>query len=112
MRPFPAAILILTAAFSPPLLADVVELPTVNAVPPGQELPAKGMPMNEVRQRYGKPLHAHPPVGGGSRQQPPITRWDYPGFALFFEYDHVVDAVIPGQPPAVQHVEELKSATR
>jgi len=30
---------------------------------------------------------------------------------VFFEHDHVVDAVIPGQPPAVQHVDELKSTT-
>ena len=33
----------------------------------------------------------HPTVG-----QPPITRWDYNGFAVFFEHDRVIDAVVTG----------------
>ena len=36
----------------------------------------------------------HAPVGGGHPQQPPITRWDYPTFSVYFEHEHVVDAVL------------------
>jgi hypothetical protein len=25
--------------------------------------------------------------------KPPITRWDYPGFSVFFEGDRVIDTV-------------------
>jgi hypothetical protein len=25
---------------------------------------------------------------------PPITRWDYAGFSVFFEHDRVIDAVV------------------
>jgi hypothetical protein len=53
----------------------------------------------------------YPAVGGGHPHQPPITRWDYAGFTVFFEHDHVVDAVIPGQPPAIQHSDELQTTT-
>lgn len=111
MRAYPAALLALIAAFSGPLAADVIDLPAGAAVAPAQPLPAKGISMASVRQQFGAPLHKHPPVGGGSRNQPPITRWDYPGFAVFFEHEHVVHAVVPGRPPAVQHIDELKSAT-
>ena len=108
MRLHPAALLIVIAAISRPLAADVIEVPSGAESPVAQDLPAKGLRMTEVRQRYGAPLHKHPPVGGGNRQQPPITRWDYPGYSVFFEHDHVVDAVVPGRPPAVQHIDELK----
>jgi hypothetical protein len=32
----------------------------------------------------------------GRPGQPPITRWDYAGFAVFFEHDRVIDAVATG----------------
>ena len=37
----------------------------------------------------------HAPVAGPNSRQhnPPITRWDYAGFSVYFEYNHVVDAV-------------------
>lgn len=110
MRAYPAALLALIAAFSGPLAADVIDMPAGADAPLAQTLPAKGIGMAAVRQQFGAPLHKYPPVGGGSRHQPPITRWDYPGFVVFFEHDHVVDAVVPGRPPAVQHVDELKPA--
>jgi len=39
----------------------------------------------------GAPTTRHDTVG-----QPPITRWDYSGFAVFFERDRVIHAVITG----------------
>jgi len=40
----------------------------------------------QVRQSPAR----HPTVG-----KPPITRWDYPSFSVFFEHDRVIHAVAP-----------------
>ena len=49
---------------------------------------ARGMTMATVERRWGEPNSRSAAVG-----QPPITRWEYPGFVVFFEYRHVVHAV-------------------
>jgi hypothetical protein len=53
-------------------------------------------------------LVKHKPVGGNSRRNPPITRWDYDGYSVFFERSHVVDTVIKGRPAEVFHKDQLK----
>lgn len=55
--------------------------------------PKPGMSMTAVESSYGAPTSRHPAVGGASAQQPPITRWDYPSFSVYFEHDKVVHAV-------------------
>ncbi|HXA92649.1 MAG TPA: hypothetical protein VNU73_05320 [Steroidobacteraceae bacterium] len=50
--------------------------------------PQRGMHMSAVEQQFGAPVTRHETVG-----QPPITRWDYSGFAVFFERDIVIHAV-------------------
>jgi hypothetical protein len=45
--------------------------------------------MRQVEQRFGTPERRYPTVG-----QPPITRWDYRNFSVFFEYNRVVHAVV------------------
>ena len=52
------------------------------------ETPARGVSMKAVEARFGAPSNRHATVG-----KPPITRWDYPGFSVYFEYEHVVHAV-------------------
>ena len=52
------------------------------------ELPSRGISMAKVQERFGAPKARHAAVG-----QPPITRWDYEGFSVYFEYQHVVHAV-------------------
>jgi hypothetical protein len=54
----------------------------------GAERPARGMSMERVTARWGEPSSKSGPVG-----QPPITRWEYPGFVVIFEHRHVVHAV-------------------
>ena len=88
--------------------ADVIEMPESASAAPVVK-PAKGMTMKVVVQQFGSPTTKHRAVGGGSKRQPPITRWDYAGFSVFFENSHVVDAVVPGRPPALQRTEELRS---
>jgi hypothetical protein len=44
--------------------------------------------MGQVEAKFGAPVTKHDAVGA-----PPITRWDYAGFSVFFERDRVIDAV-------------------
>lgn len=57
--------------------------------------PKGGMTMAAVESRFGTPRERHPTVG-----TPPITRWDYDSFSVFFEKDRVIDAVVPGSAAA------------
>ncbi|HZR35977.1 MAG TPA: hypothetical protein VFA75_11415 [Nevskia sp.] len=74
-------------------------------------IPAKGQTMAQVLKRFGEPQVKHKPAGGDAPKHPPITRWDYAGFSVFFEHSHVVDTVVPGSPPPVYHTEQLKPAS-
>lgn len=51
--------------------------------------PARGELMNVVESKFGPPLHRIGPVG-----QPPITRWVYEGFTVYFEHEHVISTVV------------------
>ena len=64
------------------------------------ERPKRGATMGEVEKHFGAPVTRHPTVGGASPHQPPITRWDYNGFSVFFEHDRVIDSVATGAAPA------------
>jgi hypothetical protein len=94
MATIPRAFL-LTLALAAPLLlsagnavADKLVIENVAAGAAAGERPARGSSMARVEARFGAPATRSGPVG-----QPPITRWDYPDFVVFFEYDHVVHAV-------------------
>jgi hypothetical protein len=50
--------------------------------------PSRGMTQARVESNFGTPSSRQSPVG-----DPPITRWDYAEFAVFFEYDRVIHAV-------------------
>ena len=51
--------------------------------------PARGMTMDQVAPKFGTPATKVPAVG-----TPPISRWEYPGFVVYFEADHVIHSVI------------------
>ncbi len=50
--------------------------------------PRAGMSMTAVESTYGAPTDRRSAIG-----EPPITRWDYPTFSVYFEHDLVVHAV-------------------
>ena len=54
--------------------------------------PARGMTMDQVATKFGAPVTKVPAVG-----KPPISRWEYPGFVVYFEADHVIHSVVPNQ---------------
>ena len=51
--------------------------------------PGRGMTMHSVETKFGAPQDRHGPVG-----QPPISRWNYHGFTVFFENDRVIHTVV------------------
>ena len=51
--------------------------------------PTRGMTMNQVSTKFGAPTTKVPAVGN-----PPISRWEYPGFIVYFEADHVIHSVV------------------
>jgi uncharacterized membrane protein len=66
------------------LLLDGIELDQSSR----DQRPRAGMSMSGVEAAYGAPSQRHSAVG-----EPPITRWDYPGFSVYFEHDLVIHAV-------------------
>lgn len=50
--------------------------------------PTRGATMDQVRQYFGLPAQIFPAVG-----QPPITRWVYPQFVVYFERHWVIHSV-------------------
>lgn len=71
------------------LQADTLTIP-VGQQASGQQssLPQRGTSTSAVSQQYGEPLTRHAAVG-----EPPISRWDYAGFSVYFEHDKVVHSV-------------------
>lgn len=51
--------------------------------------PIRGMTKNTVRKQYGEPSGKKSAVG-----KPPISRWDYPGYSVFFEHHIVLHTVV------------------
>ena len=51
--------------------------------------PSRGMTAASVESRYGAPAAKEAAVG-----DPPISRWEYENFVVFFEYDRVIHAVV------------------
>ena len=51
--------------------------------------PTRGMTQARAESKYGSPSTVKAPIG-----EPPITRWEYPDFVVFFEHDRVIHAVL------------------
>lgn len=82
---------------------DVLRMPEERVEPgPRRVLPQHGMKMNEVEREYGTPRDRHLAVG-----QPPIIRWDYDGFSVFFERSTVLHAVQADRPAEIVNKDEL-----
>ncbi len=79
----------LLAGLAGPLAAETLRIPVGEQG--GQHLltlPQRGQSQASVSQRWGQPLKIHAAVG-----QPPISRWDYLEFSVYFEHNHVISSV-------------------
>jgi len=81
-------IMALMMSFSATVAADVLLIEQVREAGM-MDVPSNGMTMNEVESRYGQPNTRGPAVGN-----PPITRWVYDRWSVFFEYDVVLYTVL------------------
>lgn len=55
--------------------------------------PITGMSMTTVENQFGAPAQRFPAQG-----QPPITRWEYEHFVVYFEDDKVIHSVVRFKP--------------
>lgn len=91
----PAATLGLIMLLSGQLAAGAENAPQPSAAP---ATPSQGMSMEQVRHGYGEPEQALPAVG-----RPPITRWVYKDYVVYFEHDRVIHSVRPPSSAAGSH---------
>lgn len=81
-------VLIFAGMVASNLTADVLLIEEVRQAD-RMELPENGTSTADVRARYGDPAKIHATVGN-----PPITRWDYDRWSVYFEYDLVLFTVL------------------
>jgi hypothetical protein len=53
------------------------------------KLPGNGLNKSDVKARFGDPVARHAAVG-----DPPISRWEYEQWSVYFEYDLVLFTVL------------------
>jgi hypothetical protein len=83
---------LLAATATAPASAELVVVDgTVQMRPATLETPRRGMRMADVEARFGAPESRNPAVG-----DPPISRWQYAGFTVYFEGDIVLHSVVRG----------------
>jgi hypothetical protein len=85
---------------SPLASADTLLIDRVQAEQ-GVAVPMRGTSMAQVKARFGEPTHKFAAISGPNDREdnPPITRWAYPNFIVYFEYSHVIDAVLTKASP-------------
>lgn len=76
-----------------PVQADVLSIaePTYRTPNSAEGVirPTRGMTMDQVQAKFGVATEKRAAIG-----DPPITRWRYPQFDVFFEYDLVIHSVV------------------
>ncbi|MEN8128834.1 MAG: hypothetical protein ABFS45_01285 [Pseudomonadota bacterium] len=76
-----------------PGYAEVLNLPDQDpAVVQMSDAPTRGMTKKQVRSTYGEPLNQNSAVGN-----PPIARWEYANYTVYFEDDYVLHTVVRHQ---------------
>ena len=82
---FAGSLLLPATGLSQVLLIDAVKKEQQANTP----RPQRGDTMSTVEKRFGTPQKKHAPVG-----DPPISRWDYEKFTVYFEFDRVIASVL------------------
>lgn len=89
------------------LQAETLEMPAEPAAATSSghsfTVPGRGMTMTQVEEKFGPPLQKLPEVG-----DPPIIRWVYSNYTVYFEYQFVINSVLnaeAGAPPKSSEVE-------
>ena len=84
----------LLMALAIPVHSDELQMKSIGDEPQnspeGVLRPTTGMSMEKVLQQFGEPQQKQDAVGN-----PPITRWTYARFIVYFEHQYVIHSVIP-----------------
>jgi hypothetical protein len=106
-----AALAAATSGLAGVAQADILAVDSGLAVKESDSTPSRGMTMSQVAAKFGAPGSKVPAVG-----TPPISRWEYPGFVVYFEGDHVIHSVVsessaaPATAPATAPMAEAAAA--
>lgn len=86
----------LTPTFFGTAHAETVAIPLGNQAPELQDIsrPNKGLTTEQVLKSYGQPLKQTPAVG-----TPPISRWTFDDFVVYFESNKVIHTVLKHREP-------------
>ncbi len=76
-------------AASPLVIAETIIVPVNQQSDQSIDVPAKGKSMQQVENDFGVPLEKSAAVG-----EPPITKWHYDSFTVYFESDIVIHTVL------------------
>ena len=87
---------LLLVRLSTNLSAEEIIMPTAepeetDATEYSIQLPGRGMSMESVQNRFGEAIAKEPAVG-----DPPISKWTYKDFSVYFESEFVIHAVVNG----------------
>ena len=95
MKTLSASLALVLAALAHAVGAETLLVDRVQAEA-AVALPSRGSSMAQVESRFGAPSQKLAPISGPNSRKynPPITRWIYPGYEVYFEYNHVIDAVL------------------
>lgn len=88
LKPFIVGASLLLA---PAIFADTMAIPIgqQGAANQNEARPRSGISMVQVSERFGSPAQQLPAVG-----DPPISRWIYSNFTVYFESDRVIHSVL------------------
>ena len=82
---------LLLIGLSANISAEEIIMPTAEAETEefSVQLPGRGMTMEMVQNKFGEALGKEPAVG-----TPPISKWSYKNFSVYFESEYVIHAVV------------------
>ena len=82
------SVVLFMLAFAAPANAETIRIPVGYQGQADAPTPRRGESKASVQERFGPADKEHPSVG-----KPPISRWDYPAFSVYFEDRHVINSV-------------------
>ena len=85
------------------VLAEGILVPLGEQGQQGTPVAEHGQSRLQVLERFGLAGEEHPAVGN-----PPITRWDYRDFSVYFEHDRVIQSVRHHRPSSITQREQAQ----
>lgn len=82
---------LLLLGMSANISAEEINIPAAESKPSefSVRLPGRGMSMENVQSSFGEATEKFSSVG-----EPPITKWNYKNFTVYFESEFVIHAVV------------------